>query len=392
MKASILTWLVPFILGAFLMFIISDTRTPVLLELPSDSQSLTPVADALNAYSCRVAETKQIILGGEEDGFSLTGIEINTPGIFAEYKRNRTGSKDSIDIDRSYDVGGQDSAFLETFELPSNVAHGIIVMRIRLLSSLRNDAVSIGGLHEGHFLSESANFAFSHPNKNPGWILNGEVLQGQLDDLRFRQRFDTNKTALPKKYASILEYVQSSDKPLNVVISDDTMVDVIGFALCIKPERGKGVTFLVDKFDDELVSLSCNAADKGDHCSVYKGDTVCKTQLPVACFADQGYSLSHSLYEDPNGRADSWSAGDVKFTAPMRGDSFSTQEDGHKFCKKTFGSKYRLANIHDGAQVGGFIAYGDAQNVEQVWVDSNLEPYGNCWTMRSDYPEKITRE
>ena len=374
------------------MFVISDMRTPEAPEILAGSQSLTPVSDALNAYSCRVAETKQIILGGEEDGFALTGTEINTPGIFAYYQRNRTGSRDSIDIDRSYDVGGQDSAFLETFELPSNVAHGIIVMRVRLLSTLRNDAVSIGGLYEGHMMSESATFAFSDPDKHPGWTLNGEVLQAQLGELVFPQRFSADKTELPKKYDSVLDYVQSANKPLNIAISDDTMVDVIGFALCIEPERGKGVTFLVNKVDDELVSLSCNTDQREDHCSVYKGDTVCETELPIACFSDDGYELPESLVNDPAGREQSWSAGSIKFTQNMRGDTFKSQQDGHKFCRESFGPKYRLANIHDGMQVNGFIAYGRAADIDQAWVDSNLEPYGNCWTMRSDYPEEIARE
>ena len=374
------------------MFVISDMRAAEAPKIPAGSQSLTPVADTLNAYSCRVAETKQVILGGEEDGFSLTGIEINTPGTFADYKRNRTGSKDSIDIERSYDVGGQDSAFLETFELPSNIAHGIIVMRVRLLSSLRNDAVSIGGLNEGHMLSEAATFAFSDPSKHPGWELNGEVLQSQLGELVFPPRFSADKTELPKKYDSVLDYVQASKKPLNIVISDDTMVDVIGFALCIEPERGRGATFLVDKVDDELISLSCNTAQKEDHCSVYKGDTVCETELPVACFADDGYELPESLVNDPARRDDNWSAGTIKFTQSMRGDTFKSQQDGHRFCRKLFGPTYRLANIHDGMQVNGFIAYGRADNVDQAWVDSNLEPYGNCWKMRSDYPKEIASE
>jgi len=212
--------------------LVLDLQPQPSLPEPSTDVSPTPVADKLNAYSCRVAETKEIILGGEEDGFSLAGEEVNRPGSFAEYRKNRTGSRDSVDIERGYDVGGQDSTFLETLELPSNIAHGIIVMRIRLLSSLRNDVIIIGGLDQGHKFSESSNFSFSQPEGNPGWILDGEVLSAQLSELVFPQRFSPNREPLLKKYQTALEFVQRSGKPLNIAIQDDTMVDVVGLALC----------------------------------------------------------------------------------------------------------------------------------------------------------------
>lgn len=374
------------------MFVISDMRAPEAPEISTKSQSLTPVADALNAYSCRVAETKQIILGGEEDGFSLAGTEINTPGQFKVYQQNRTGSKDSIDVDRGYDVGGQDSAFLESIDLPSNIAHGIIVIRLRLLSTLRNDVVSIGQLNQGHMLSASVNYAFSNPSNNPGWTLKDEVLHADLNQLHFPQRYSTDKTPFPRPYNTVLDYVRDAQKPLDIYISDDTMVDVIGFAVCIEPEQGKGVTFLVEKVDTDLVSVFCNTAERENHCSVYKGDTVCEAELPVACFADRGYSLPKTLYNDPINLDHSWSAGDVKFSDPISGNTIKSQKDGHNLCQRTFGPEYRLANIHDGAQVGGFVAYGNADNVSQVWIDSNLELYGNCWPIRSDYLEETASE
>ena len=94
MKTNILTWLVPFVLGAFLTFVILDMRKGSEPELQTTTASLTPVADKLNAYSCKVAETKEIILGGEEDGFSLTGIEINTCLLYTSPSpRDQRGSR-----------------------------------------------------------------------------------------------------------------------------------------------------------------------------------------------------------------------------------------------------------------------------------------------------------
>jgi len=391
-KANFLTWLIPFLLGVFLTVLVLDLRpTPGLPDAQAET-SPTPIADKLNAYSCRVAETKEIILGGEEDAFSLAGVEINRPGSFAEYRKNRTGSRDSMDIERSYDVGGQDSAFLETLELPSNIAHGIIVMRIRLLSSLRNDAVTIGGLDQGHKVSESSVFAFSDPTKNPGWSLEGEVLSANLSELSFPQRYSAERDPLPRQYETVLDYAQRSAKPLNIMIADDTMVDVIGFALCIEPERGRGVSFLVNDLDHELVSLSCNAPQFEDHCSVYKGDTVCEKELPVACFSDRGYLLPGQLSFDPAKNNEKWSGGAVKFSQPIQGRRFKTQSQVNNFCRNKFGPSFRIANIHDGVPSQALLARGQAKGIKQAWVDSNLEIYANCWAIKFDYPEDPENE
>ena len=388
MKANLLTWLIPFVLGIFVTVLIVDLR-PKSDPLPSNTgASSTPVADKLNAYACRVAETKKIVLGGKEDAFSLSGIETNRPGSFAEYRKNRTGSKDSVDIERGYDIGGQDSAFLETLELPSNIAHGLIVMRIRLLSSLRNDSVTIGGLNQGHKFSESNVFTFSDPTRDTGWTLDGEVLSANLGDLNFRQRYSVEREPLPKKYKTVLEYAQRSNKPLNIMIADDTMVDVIGLALCIEPERGKGVSFLVDNYDDELVSLSCNSATLENHCSVYKGDTICETELPVACISDLGLSLPEQLSNDPAKNYEKWSGGIIKFTEPIQGSLLKTQKQVNNVCQTKFGPSFRVANIHDGISSQSLIAQGQSNGVKQAWVDSNLEIYANCWTLKSDYPEE----
>jgi len=364
---------------------------PGLTETPAQPSS-TPVADKLNAYSCRVAETKEIILGGEEDGFSLAGQEVNAPGSFAEYSKNRTGSRDSVDIERGYDVGGQDSAFLETFELPSNIAHGIIVMRIRLLSSLRNDVVVIGGLDQGHNFSESSNFSFSQPKGNPAWVLDGEVLSAHLGEIVFPQRFSPNREPLLRKYQTVLEFVQRSGKPLNIAVQDDTMVDVIGLALCLEPERGRGVSFLVSNFDHELVSLSCSSPQREDHCSVYKGDTSCETELPVACFSDDGESLPKQLINDMTGNAEQWSGGKIEFSKPIQASVFKTQNQVNHYCKTKFGPSFRLANIHDGVPSQALTARGQANGTQQAWIDSNLEPYANCWTIKTNYPEELEDE
>lgn len=392
MKANFLTWLIPFLLGIFLTVLVFDLQPQPNLPDPSTDVSSTPVADKLNAYSCRVAETKEIILGGEEDGFSLTGEEVNRPGSFAEYRKNRTGSKDSVDIKRGYDEGGQDSTFLETLELPSNIAHGIIVMRIRLLSSLRNDVVVIGGLNQGHKFSEMNRFTFSHSNNNSGWTLDGEVLSAQLNELTFPQRFGPDRKPLVRNYKTALEFVQRSGKPLNIAIQDDTMVDVVGLALCIEPERGRGVSFLVNDFDHELVSLRCDTPQKEDHCSVYKGDTSCETELPVACFSDEGETLPEQFKDVMAGNLAEWSGGVIKFSKPIQASTFKTQSQVNHYCKTKFGSSFRVANIHDGIPSQALTARGQANETKQAWIDSNLEPYANCWAIKTDYPEELEDE
>ena len=172
------------------------------------------------------------------------------------------------------------------------------------------------------------------------------------------------------------------------MVTDDTMVDVIGLALCIEPKRGKGVSFLVDNFDSELVSLSCNSVQQEDHCSVYKGDTVCGTELPVACISDRAHPLPEQLLNDPAKNYEKWSGGAVKFSQPIQGGLFNTQKQVNEFCQHKFGASFRVANIHDGVPAQGLIARGQTNGISQAWIDSNLEIYANCWATRPDYPEE----
>jgi len=265
-------------------------------------------------------------------------------------------------------------------------------MRIRLLSSLRNDVVVIGGLDHGHMFSESSNFSFSQPKGNPGWVLDGEVLSARLDELIFPQRFGPEREPLLRKYKTILEFVQRSGKPLNITIQDDTMVDVVGLALCIEPERGRGVSFLVNNFDHELVSLLCNTSEREDHCSVYKGDTSCETELPVACFSDEGDILPEQLIGDMTGNAEQWSSGKIQFSEPIQASIFKTQNQVNNYCRAKFGPSFRVANIHDGVPSQSLTARGQANGTQQAWIDSNLEPYANCWDIKTDYPEELQDE
>lgn len=391
MKTNILSWLVPFLLGTILSgfaiggFAITEPET-------IERQSLTPVMDRLNEYACRKAETKQIILGGQEDGFSPKGNENTQITELNEFYRNRTGGNGNMSIDRNYDMGGYDQIFLDRFMLPENTAHGVFVARLKQLGSLNNDNISIGELLEKDTQSHLSFFRYSNPMSATGLKMDAEVLFGTLGGIEFPDRYDKTDKKLEKEYNTLLEYIRKSKKPTDISISDDTMVDVIGFAICTEPDLGFGTTFIVEPYKQDYVSVGCNSSTRKNHCQRFSGDTICSKALPMACFSDTQTPLPAALKSDLNSFHRAWSGGTVKFTEPIRGDQFQNQEEVHTYCESTFGESFRAANIHDGLQSNKFIAEGTAEDVTQVWVDSNLEPYGNCWSMKADYHEVLTVE
>lgn len=349
--------------------------------------------DRLNNYTCRKAETKQIILGGNEDGFSPDGIEESKPGTLLDFYANKTGSSGGIRLGRDYDDSGFDQIFLDRFHLPKNTAHGIFVIRAKQLGSINNDIISLGNLEKKTQEAHFSFFAYSNPNAAKGWKRDGEIFSGAFGDFPFLDRMAPSGDKLPQTHETLLDYIRNGNAPIDIQISDDTMVDVIGFALCTEPDKNFGNTFLVTSLGENLLSLDCNHLDgSGDHCERYKGDTSCETELPLACFADRGAPPPQYPLSREKNFSWAWSGGEVKFTLPIPGDSFKTQADIHRHCRAEFGNSFRAANIHDGSQSTRFIAKGSASNIKQAWVDSNLEPYGNCWSMKRDYPNGASDE
>ena len=379
------SWLIPFLLGvslSALLFVFYPKSNETVDTAPL-SRSLTPAMDRLNDYACRRAETKHIILGGQEDGYSPQGDETINALDLVEYYKTRTGRELGITVGRNYDDVGYDQIFVDRLTLPNNVAHGIFVMRAKQLGSLNNDFIKIGDLLADGKKAHISQFLFRRPEDSHGLQREGEVFFSSLKGLRFEQRMIDGEPNHPQDENNLFDFLRTQDNQFGVIASDDSAVDVIGVAICTEPDRNYGNSFLVSQIDDSTVYLSCNAEDGQNHCQPFSGDTRCNVSLPLACYADKGIALTQNVNSDPRYLA--WSGGHIEFTAPLRGNAISSQAEAHNICRLQFGDDFRAANIHDGFINVAVMGKGHSGGFSKAWVDSNTEPYGNCWPRQDDY-------
>lgn len=137
------------------------------------------------------------------------------------------------------------------------------------------------------------------------------------------------------------------------------------------PERF-GLTFgwMPDPASDRI-HASCHGEPRGvgqphrDSCNPYRGDTSCRTALPLLCAraapGDPPYALA---------------------TAPaVAGFLLTSLEDANARCAASLGAGWRLASFHDG---GGWELHGQglvgtlADRRLRAWVFIGDQP-GNCW-------------
>lgn len=364
----------------------SRTDTP---QLPAMS-SVTPMTDLLNGYACRKAETKHVRMGGVEDAFSATGEETRSPGDLQDWMDKRTGSRGGIAATRGYDEAGMDNAFVERIaDFPDGIVHGIVALRLRRLGSTNNDHLALGDLVRPFEMSHIWSVTLSENHREPGWRYAGDVMSATLAEVVFPTRYDRDQEPLPQTHRTLRDFLRNGARHVDVVVSDDTMVDAVGFAVCTEPPERRGTTFIVQPLNIDGVSfVSCNPRVGGqDHCDFYAGDTLCSQQRPLACFSEGDLpvpEMTPAQSKALNG-LQTWSGGRVAFTEPLAAGTIPTQAQGHALCRTSFGPSWRMANIHDGQIANAFAARADSRVSGPVWIDSNLEPYGNCWALTQDY-------
>ena len=121
----------------------------------------------------------------------------------------------------------------------------------------------------------------------------------------------------------------------------------------------------------DRIHASCHGEPRGvgqpyrDSCNPYRGDTSCRTELPLLCAraapGDPPYALA---------------------TAPgVAGFLLTSLEDANARCAASLGAGWRLASFHDG---GGWELHGQvllgtlADRRYRAWVFIGDQP-GNCW-------------
>ncbi len=114
-------------------------------------------------------------------------------------------------------------------------------------------------------------------------------------------------------------------------------------------------------------------------CDAYKGDTSCRTELPLLCIkkAGPGFPLPVPASVNNTDKYHKWSGGVVgttKATVPP-----ATLAAADALCVKEFGAGWRVAEFHDGWG-WHFQAFGGVGNPAQsFWVHINDQPGAICW-------------
>lgn len=330
--------------------------------------------DLLQAYRCRGAETKRVILRGVEDGFSIAG---------SEPMRIRDGRRTMRTLSfktGAYDQSEPDHWLIDYLETPARISRGLIVISLKPVSEDANDVMAMGDLadldHGEFFQAPTSTLA-----TRPGWRRIGAAHYAEIDQVHLdgrRARIGDPRAGDPTP--TLLDQVRAGEgtAQIDVQVLDDTSVDFIGLAVCEQPPAGMGLTYAerTPAVPDGLVSLACWSVTEGEHvCQPLRGDTPCDTALPVACFRSQ---------EDPApvrywmGKV--WSGGAVRFSSPTTASRFRRVGDVNAFCRAQFGPDWRIASFHDGLSPGELLARGDASALSsRVWVDIQDQPYATCW-------------
>lgn len=359
-------------------------------EDSSAADSVPTGMEILETYACDRAETKVISLGGAEDYFDLSGSEPSNPSQKSiRYLLGIGENRVKSDVVKTYDDPAQDRLLSDRFEIPKRTFHGLMAVRLKELSDLRNDGINIG---------YKINPTFPYINRGFGYRID-------VSDLPTAKEWDRQDTLF---FASLgnLEVGEPTDQIITIIdairtqedtygdffveIADDTVVDFVGFALCLEPEEALGTVYgpkHISKADTRsdmglgIVGLFQSRVD-GYMCS-YGGCLSCEARRPVACIRDENMPIPDHHNSDLR---QAWTGGEFGFTRAVKGSKFPTEDDVDQFCAAEFGSDWRALSRHDGHWGGLMSGTGTfPPDYDQAWVNLKTSSHANCWETRPDY-------
>lgn len=363
------------LIGSIGLMIYVKAREPV----PPEVRPKT-VTGLLRQFKCRSSETKKVIIRGIEDHYSPVGSEPN----FLRSERQSVAYK-SFFAGGSYDQMQDNRRFTDSFRTPTNLADGLFVIKMRPIGNIDTDTIGIGDLKHATASSGIADrFSLTVVALDgaEGWSRDGDLYMASLGDIRLIAAW-RDPAGRPKP--SLLDFIRSgaSDGWIDVVVQDDSAVDVMGVAVCVEPPRGKGLSLAAfagpPPADTNIVALSCAHGDGAEPmCNAYVGDTACSVPQPIACILPQGAPVPKSL--EGHFAKTSWSGGKIAFTPPVRGDRFRTIGAVDAHCAARFGPSWRTAEHHDGMTYYGISGFGDRRRTpNRAWIDIKDQPYATCW-------------
>lgn len=356
-------------------------------EIESTEPQYANATERLEKYQCGPAETKMIVMGGVEDGYDPAGEETTILSDSAKAYLEIAGSVPT----RSYDDPAQNRYFSDAFEIPARTFHGIIAIGMEERSRLHNDGLNMGYFNGRSRYLDEDNHGNSISKIMETWRQDKGYVWADLDALKltkFTKKDKGSSEVSGYSHLSLLDGIRrNNDRVFEVHLSDDTIVDFIGFALCLEPEESKGNVFakihhggsdITINFGDEFVNLY---SFRGD----YAGNLSCRESRPIPCIDDQNLKAPEAFTEFTNGL---WSGGYIKFTEAVAGNRFKTEDEVDAFCAAKFGDAYRSVNMKDGMWQGSIVGYGEyPEGYDEFWVSIKDSSHQNCWSKRMDYDD-----
>ncbi len=366
-----------------------EAETPEAVA--SESQFIS-ATDRLEKYRCRAGETKQVIMGGIEDGYNPAGDEPTTLSKSAKAYLEKAGTP----FTRSYDDPSQNKYFSDAFKIPARTYHGIMTIGLEERSRLKNDRIVLG-------YADKTNRHLG--NDNHGSDISTLLETWQQADGYVWSSLDVPKIVIYEKqgkegwvnsgfsHLSILDAIRrNNNRVFEVHISDDTIVDFIGFALCLEPADHKGAVFYKYHYSGKASTLNFGTGFVNMYSTggAYDGDVYCTELRPIPCINDQNLAAPNIVSSTTDGI---WSGGYIKFTDAVAGNTFKTEDEVDAYCGTLFGQEYRSVNSKDGSWMGALVGYGEyPEEYDEYWVHFKDSPHMNCWAQRIDYDDVAALE
>ncbi len=349
----------------------------------------TTATNIINDFTCFPGETKDVFLGGLEDDYAPGG-EAEIPVSDIMFDMAKVAGRPVSEVFRQYDQGSQNRTFQTYFNVSPLITRGVFVVKMRGLSSFQNDGLTIGILDSVYFDAKPGfGIQIADMNASTGWAVHDDIHSA---------RFANIEQSLFEDYPNtLLEFIQSGPDKLDkfgVRIADDTQVDFIGVATCNRPDKALGVAYSNGRMDPRLdnqpypepwpdgLSFLSLTSQETAVCSAYVGCIPCETKQPVACFKFTGAPAPESALE----MARHWAGGDIRYSSPVKGSRFATEDDVNAFCASEFGEGWRVLSHHEGGAHSVALLNGpEPPDNTRVWVSIKSLRHSNCWAQRPEF-------
>jgi hypothetical protein len=344
----------------------------------------TPGMDAVANFRCAAGLTKTIQIRGVEDGFDLSNDEPATmrPAVAAlpYFKALKDRTVSTLQA-RDFDEPGSRKQLIDHFEVPPNVVTGTLFLRLKTRTGDTNDSVNLKYL------------ALVPPSgqADDQWMFGGRLRdiplgtvladQSYLYALSFndQSKFNRSVQTVTTDLLTMLNNAETNGF-IDLVVGNDTAVDFAALGLCSEPALARGMTFSessMKPFGDDVSFLGCSGDVNNGICDPYGGDTLCSTEMPVACYKPGELPMPDLVNADP-ATARAYVGGEVRASPAVPGAQFATSAAASAYCATTFGPGWRVLSYRE-AGGGGVIARGTIPAKTRLWVDISDQPRANCW-------------